>query len=201
MRILVTGFEAFGGEHLNPSAEVLRLLPDWLDDIQIIKRILPVTLKDSMTAVTEAIRAEDPDVVLSLGLAGGRSGITVERVAINVLDFSIPDNAGITVTDQPIYEDGPDAYLTNLPVRVMTEAIKEQGIDAKISNTAGTYICNYVLYATRYFCEQEQRKTRNGFLHLPYLPEQTRDKPEAEAMELADMVQGVTAAIKSMAEM
>ena len=200
MKILVTGFEPFGGETENPSAQVARGLPASLAGAEIVTAILPVTCRGALETVTEAIRHHRPDAVLSLGQAGGRAAVSIERIAINVDDFSIPDNEGAQPKDQAIVPGGPAAYWSTLPIRAMEAAVRAAGVPCQISNTAGTFVCNHVLYAVRYWLEQHFPGTRNGFIHIPYLPEQVLDKPGVPSMGLDLSVRAVEAAIRAIVE-
>ena len=141
MVILVTGFEPFGGERVNPSIEAVKMLPGQIAGAEIIKLEIPTVCRKSLEIIGQAIEREDPDVVLSVGQAGGRSGISVERVGINVDDFRIPDNEGNQIIDEPIFPEGPAAYFVNVPVKAMVRRILDRGIPASVSNTAGTFVC------------------------------------------------------------
>lgn len=200
MKILVTGFEPFGGEKINPSIETVKLLPDEIGGAEIIKIEIPTVYGKSIAAIEEKIEAVNPDVILSIGQAGGASVIRVERVGINVDDARIPDNAGNQPIDEPIYADGPDAYFSTLPIKAMVEKIKAVDVSAEVSNTAGTFICNHVLYGVRYLCEQKYPEKKSGFIHIPFLPEQVEDKPDMPSMSQEDMVKGITAAIEAIVE-
>lgn len=195
MRILVTGFDAFGGETVNPALEAVKLLPAQIEGAQLVPLEIPTARRRSLEVIERAMRQCRPDVVVSVGQAGGRAGMTVERVGINVDDFRIPDNDGDQPVDEPIAPDGPDAYLTNLPIKAMVEAMREAGVPADVSNTAGTFVCNHVLYGVRHLCETRYPGVRNGFIHVPYLPEQVVDKPGEPSMELSDIVRGLSVAL------
>ena len=144
MKILVTGFDPFGGEEVNPAIETVKRLPDTIGGAKIIKLEIPTVCHQSLRVIDEAIAGYDPDVVLSVGQAGGRPDITVERVGINVDDCRIPDNAGNQIVDEPIYADGPAAYFVTVPIKAMVQRIRERNIPASVSNTAGTFVCNHV---------------------------------------------------------
>lgn len=198
MKILVTGFEPFGGETRNPSAEVVEHLPDTIAGAEIVKLILPTVRYEAPQRVAEALERYRPDVVLSIGQAGGRTAVSVERVAVNLDDYRIPDNAGNQPQEEPVVPGGPDAYLTNLPVKAMAEAIRAAGVPAEVSLSAGTFVCNHVLYSVRHYLERHFPGIRNGFLHIPYLPEQVLDKPGQPSMPLELSVRGVEAAIEGI---
>lgn len=173
-KILLTAFDAFGGECVNPSALVLERLPDETDTAALIKCLLPTSYTRAPAALSSAIAEEMPDFVLMLGQAGGRAGVTPERVAINCMDASAPDNDGVTYRDTPIIPDGKEAYFSTLPVTALAESLRTEGIPAYVSNSAGTFVCNCVMYealALTYGTE-----TKAGFVHIPYIPEQTEDK-------------------------
>lgn len=195
MKILVTGFEAFRGERLNPSEEIIKGLQESLED-NIFTLRLPVEFKGAKEKIEEAIHTLRPDLVLSLGQAAGRECLTVERVAINVDDAKYPDNSGHQPVDEYISEDGPAAYFTTLPLRGMVKALREKGIEAGISNSAGTYVCNHVMYWALHLAETRYPDMRAGFLHVPYMKEQAEDKENAPYMELSDMVRAVETVIR-----
>lgn len=200
MKILITAFEPFGGETINPAQEVLALLPDQINGAQLIKLMVPTVFHLSVQAVCEALRQHLPDFVLMLGQAGGRAGISVERIAINIDDADLPDNAGAQPVDQAIEPSGPAARFVTLPIKKMAAAIRDAGLPAHISNTAGTFVCNHLLYGVLHHIAQSGLPTRAGFLHLPYLPQQAGSKePPAPGMELKDQVLGLEAALSVLA--
>ena len=143
---------------------------------------------------------ERPDFVLCVGQAGGREGITPERIAINIDDARIPDNDGNQPIDRTIYSDGENAYFSNLPVKAMVEAIKEEGLISSLSNSAGTYVCNHLMYGVLYHIDKTYKGMKSGFIHVPYIPEQTTDKPDKPSMPLKEIVKGLEAAIRAIAE-
>ena len=192
MKILVTGFEPFGGEKINPSWEAVKMLPDQIEGNSVMKFQLPVVQNKALACIHEAIGKEQPDVVLSVGQAGGRKGITVERIGINCDDYRIADNEGNQPVDEKIFNDGPDAYFASIPVRQIVEAISHAGIEASVSNTAGTYVCNHVLYGTRYLCEKEKRNIMSGFIHVPFIKEQEKEPN----MDLSEITKALEIAIK-----
>lgn len=196
MKILVTGFEPFGKETYNPSLEVLNLLPDEIGDTAIVKAVLPVVRYESLERMQRLIEQEKPDAILSLGVAGGRSAVTPERTAVNIDDFRIPDNGGFQPVDERIFADGPDAYFTALPYRQMIRAIKDRGIAASLSESAGTFVCNHVFYGTRYYCEKNHPHIRSGFMHIPYAQEQgIKDSPSLALSEIGEAVREALSAI------
>lgn len=198
MKILVTGFDPFGNETINPSIEALKRLPHHIAGAEIIKLEIPTVMNSSLAKIEEAIQKENPEMILSIGQAGGRSDISIERVAININDFSIPDNEGNQPIDEPIYKDGDSAYFTNLPIKAMVEGIQAVGIAASISNSAGTFVCNHVMYGVRYMIEHQYHEKKSGFIHIPYVPQQVIDKHGQPCMELDCIVEGLCAAIETM---
>lgn len=199
MKILVTGFEPFGGETVNPAAQVVEALPHTIGGAALVKRILPVALGACDEALAAAVGTHRPGAILSIGQAGGRAAVTVERVGVNLDDFPIPDNGGNQPKNQPIDPRGPDAYLTDLPVAEMVEAIRARGVPAGVSMTAGTFLCNHVLYLARRLCEREGLACPCGFLHIPFLPQQVTDKPGQPSMPLELSLKAVTAALEVIA--
>ncbi len=200
MKLLVTGFEPFGGEHRNPSAEVVERLPETIGNAELIKLILPVARGRASTDIQDAVEKFRPDVVLSIGQAGGRAAVSVERVAVNLDDYRIPDNEGNQPVEEPVVPGGPDGYFCTVPVKKMVEAIQNAGIPAVQSLTAGTFVCNHVMYATLHFLEEQDFNTKFGFIHIPYLPEQVANKPGMPSMSLETGTRAVEIAIVSIAE-
>ncbi len=197
MKILITNFDPFGDMPINASKAVLDKVDETKFNAEIYKLEIPTIRFKSLEKVQAKIEEIHPDVVISLGQAGGREDITIERVGINVDDFRIPDNGGNKPQDEKIYLDGPDAYFSTLPIREMVNAIKDEGIKASISNTAGTFVCNHVLYGTRYYLAHHYPNTKSGFIHVPFLKEQGEplNKPY---MELDDIVKGIEIAIQAI---
>lgn len=188
-RILLTAFEPFGGESVNPSLEIAKILSR-RDDVDVLT--VPVTFADSHAVVLPHIAGHD--AVVMLGQAKGRKGLTVERVAINVDDASMPDNAGDAPTDRPIIPDGPAAYFSTLPVKAIVNAIRNKNLPASVSNSAGTYVCNHLMYSVLHALREEDIPA--GFIHVPALPEQTEGHPEIPSMTLEDMVCGIELALE-----
>ena len=187
-RILLTAFEPFGGETVNPSLEILKILARRTDaDVLTV----PVTFADSHAVVLPHLAGHD--AVVMLGQAKGRKGLTVERVAINVDDASMPDNAGDAPTDRAISPDGPAAYFSTLPIKSIVNAIRAEELSASVSNSAGTYVCNHLMYSVLHALRGTS--VRAGFIHVPALPEQTQGHPEIPSMTLEDMVRGIEAAL------
>jgi len=201
MKILVTGFDPFGGEKVNPAYEAVKLIPDKIAGSEIIKLEIPTVFTRSALVVEEAIKEHNPDVVLSIGQAGGRSSITVERVAINLAEARIPDNDGEQPIDQKIKKDGENAYFATIPVKAMVKKIREKGIPAHVSYTAGTYVCNSIMYNVLYMADKKYPNIRAGFIHVPYAPEQVVDKPEGTpSMPVETIAKAIEYAIEAIVE-
>ena len=200
MKILVTGFDPFGSDKINPAIEAVKKLPDTIKGAKIIKLEIPTVFNKSAQVVHQVIVKEQPDYVLNVGQAGGRSALTPERVAININDGRIPDNDGYQPLGEPIQADGDTAYFTQLPIKAMAKAIRAAGLPAIVSNTAGTYVCNHIFYQVQYMRTKEFPKLKAGFIHIPFLPEQVITRPNQPSMALADIVKGLTAAIGTIVE-
>ena len=204
MKILVTGFDPFGGEKINPALETIKRLPDAVLGARIIKLEIPTVVGKSLAKIQEAVEKENPDVVLSIGQAGGRSEITVERVGINIDDCRIPDNEGNQPIDEPIVNGGPSAYFVTVPIKAIVEKIKANSIPASISNTAGTFICNHVCYGVAHLAAARTaagKPMKSGFIHIPFLPEQVIGKPAlTPSMSLETIVSGITHALEAIVE-
>ncbi len=198
MKILITAFEPFHNETINPALEILKVLPDQILNQKIIKLEIPTVRYSSVEKIIHIIEKHHPDVIVSLGQAGGRADITFERIGINIDDYGIEDNAHNMPVDEKIVTDGPDAYFVNLPIKEMVHALREAGIAASVSNSAGTFVCNHVTYAIRHYNEVHQTGIRSGFIHVPYLEQQVRDKPMMPAMALDTMVHGIELAIETI---
>ena len=204
MKILVTGFDPFGGEKINPALETIERLPDTILGAQIIKLEIPTVVGKSLAKIKETVEKENPDAVLSIGQAGGRSEITVERVGINIDDCRIPDNEGNQPIDEPVVKGGPAAYFVTIPIKAIVENIKAHNIPASISNTAGTFICNHVCYGVAHLAAQRTaagKPMKSGFIHIPFLPEQVIGKPAlTPSMSLETIVRGITHALEAIVE-
>src|SRR5829696_4661932 len=191
MKALVTGFEPFGDDAVNPSREALRLLPPRLGGLEIATRVLPTAFDAALGALEDALATTAPDIVLCLGLAGGRAALSLERVAINVDDARIPDNAGRQPIDRPVVRDGPAAYFTTLPIKAAAAALRAAGLPAVVSNTAGTFVCNHVFYGLMHLAANRRRRLRGGFLHVPFLPSQAARQQDAPSMALDDIARAI----------
>ena len=200
MKILVTGFDPFGGESVNPAYEAVKLLPDVIGGAEIFKLEIPTVFSLSGPAVEEGIRKYQPDVVICVGQAGGRASISVEKVAINFADARIPDNNGEQPLDEPLQADGPAAYFATLPVKAMVQHVKEAGLPCYLSFTAGTYVCNSIMYNVLYMCEKRYPGIRAGFIHVPYACGQVIDKANTTpSMPLETIAKSLEYAIQAVA--
>lgn len=197
MKILVTGFDPFGGEETNPAIESVKRIDENIEGAEIIKLEIPTVFHKASDVVEAKIKEVKPDVILSVGQAGGRYGITVERIAINEDDARIEDNEGNQPIDVKIREDGAPAYFASLPIKAMVEEIKKENIPASVSNSAGTFVCNHIMYQDLYLAEK-YGNIKAGFIHVPFLTEQVVDKPNTASMSLDDIVRGLNAAIRAI---
>ena len=200
MKILITGFDPFGGETVNPAYEAVKLLPDTIAGDEIIKLEVPTRFHHAGAVLEDAMQRHKPDAVICVGQAGGRAAITPEKVAINLMDGRIPDNAGYQPVDVPIWEDGETAYFTSLPVKAMVQRMRDAGIPAAVSYTAGTYVCNYLLYTLLYLIDKKYPNVRGGFIHVPYAMEQVINKPlGTPSMDLRQIARGLETAVEAVA--
>lgn len=191
-KLLITGFEPFGGEEINPSWEAVMRLPSELGGYELTKLLIPVVFGVAAEAVMKTADELSPDVILCIGQAGGRNAITPELVAINLRHASIPDNNGNQPNDEQIAEDGPRAYFSTLPVRRIAEKVNALGIPSQVSYSAGAYVCNDTLY--KLLSHFDGSKTRVGFIHIPYSAEQNK----TPCMDIGDIVKGLTVAIENI---
>lgn len=197
-KVLITGFDPFGGATINPAFEAVKLLPETIQDAEIIKIEIPTVFKKDGEVLEAAIKEYQPDIVLCVGQAGGRSGVTIEKVAINLMEARIPDNDGQQPLNQAIHEDGENAYFATIPVKTMVNSVKAQNIPSSVSYTAGTFVCNDIMYRLLYLAEKEYPAMRGGFIHVPYLPEQVTELPEGTPSMSADLIsQALAAAIEA----
>ena len=188
MKIIVTGFDPFGGEKINPSIECVKALPE-VEGVELIRLELPTVFKESAKRLNEVINEVKPDAVLSVGQAGGRPGITMERIAINVDDARIPDNISQQPIDEEIQVEGEAAYFSTLPIKRIVKAIREAGILAEVSNSAGTFVCNHIMYQALFAATKADKPFKAGFMHIPFIPEQTADKPSLPLEESTKALQ------------
>ena len=200
MKILVTGFDPFGGEKVNPALEAVKSLPSVIHGSEIRWVEIPTVFYKSAEVLEAEIVRYQPDVVLCIGQAGGRASLTPERVAINQDDGRIPDNQGNQPIDTPIRLDGEAAYFSTLPIKAMVQAIKEEGLPASVSNSAGTFVCNHLMYQALYLADKKFPNMRAGFMHIPYMTEQVINKPNTASMNLSDIVKGIEAAIGAIVD-
>lgn len=190
-KVLLTGFDPFGKDTINPALEVVKQLDGLVvDDIKFIALEVPTVFQKSIKVVQEGIEKHTPDVVICVGQAGGRKQITPERVAINIDDARIPDNEGNQPIDEPIVEGGPAAYWTTLPIKKMVQQMRRVGVPATVSNTAGTFVCNHLFYGMMHYLHEQAPHVRGGFIHIPFIPEQILDK-SAPSMSLDLIVKGI----------
>lgn len=199
MKLLLTAFEPFGGETVNAAWEAVNLLPDRLGKVELVKRTVPTEFVRSIETVTAAVEAVCPDAVLCVGQAGGRAALTPERIAVNLRDARIPDNAGFQPSDAPVVPGGPAAYFSTLPVKAMVQAIRAAGVPAELSNTAGLYVCNNLMYGLLHHLALHRPEIRGGFLHVPLIPEQAaaRELP-TPCLPLEDIARGIREAVSAI---
>lgn len=201
MKLLLTGFDPFGGEPINPAWETVKRVSDQVGDVEVVKLMVPTVFYKSIDTVAAAIEKEKPDAVLCIGQAGGRFDLTPERVAININDARIPDNEGNQPLDGPVFEDGETAYFATLPIKAMAEEIRKAGVPASVSNTAGTYVCNHLMYGVLYTLANKYPDVRGGFMHVPFITSQVINrKPIAPSLSLEQIVTGIEAAVKAIGE-
>lgn len=195
--ILLTGFEPFGGEAINPSQEVVRALDgDLVDGHRIVGAILPVAFAPTVPMLEELLGIHRPVIVLALGQAGGRSELSFERVAVNLIDARIADNDGIQPIDTAVVEGAPGAYFSSLPVKAITRRLRDLGIPAAPSLSAGSFVCNQVFFAIAHLLATRHPQARGGFMHVPWLPQQAARYPGQPSMALQTMIEGVRAALE-----
>lgn len=200
-KILVTGFQPFGGESINPAWEAVRQLPDSIAGANVAKVEIPVVFGRAPQAVEAAIKRESPTLVLCVGQAGGRAKITPEFVGINYADARIPDNDGKQPRAEKIIADGPAAYFATLPVKAMAKAMNDAGIPAEVSYTAGTYVCNDVMYGLLHTLATKYPKVRGTFLHVPFATEQATHMPSGTpSMSISTMTEGLKRALEAALE-
>lgn len=181
MKILVSGFEPFGGDKLNSANEVIKLLPasicasDGANKIEIVTTLLPVELGASLEHLKSEVERHRPDAVLSIGQASGRVDINMEMIGINCCDFAIPDNSGNMPDGEPVLDGGADGIFTTLPNKRIVAALLDEGIPASLSYSAGTYVCNYLCYGLSHYLRENHPDVRSGFMHVPLIHEQVVD--------------------------
>jgi pyroglutamyl-peptidase len=196
--ILLTGFEPFNDEKINPSWEAVSALEGWHEgDFVVHARQLPVVFVDANRVMHQAVEELQPSIVIAVGQAGGRPELSVERVAINIDDAPIPDNAKRQPVDQPIVGIGPAAYFSTLPIKAIVHALRDAGLPASVSQSAGTYVCNHVFYGLMHQAHEWGTTMRAGFIHIQYLPQQVAAKPGAPSMALASVIEALRIAIRT----
>lgn len=194
MTLLLTGFAPFGGEELNPSWEAVRRLDgERLGDLPVVAAQLPTEFGAALRVLDELLDRHRPTLVVAVGQAGGRTELSLERIAINVDDARIPDNAGRQPIDEPVVPGGPAAYFSTLPIKAMVHALRAAGFPAAVSQTAGTFVCNHVFYGLQH--RLQGTGVRGGFIHIPYLPAQAANQPGAPSMALETLVAGLRLAL------
>ncbi|MFC9601754.1 pyroglutamyl-peptidase I [Peribacillus butanolivorans] len=199
-KVLLTGFEPFGGERVNPSWEAVKQLHgEVIDDVTLVAEQIPTVFGKSVAVMEQLIQQHNPDIVICVGQAGGRLHITPERVAINMDDARIPDNQGNQPIDEPIADKGPVAYWSTIPIKRIVENMKESNIPASISHTAGTFVCNHIFYGLMDYITRTSSSIRGGFIHIPFIPEQTINK-EAPSLSLETIVKGIKIAAVTAAK-
>lgn len=195
--VLITAFEPFEGEAVNPSWEAVRQLDGRvIGGARIAARQLPVVFGQALERLWQAMDEIQPQWIIAVGQAGGRSDFSVERVAINVDDARIPDNRNNQPVDEPVINEGPAAYFSTLPIKAIVAAVREAGIPASVSQTAGTFVCNHVMYGLLHRLHTRENPARGGFIHIPYLPEQAVNHPGAPSMAAASVIRALEIAIR-----
>ena len=200
MRALVTGFDPFGGDKVNPSSLAVSRLKKKVGKVTVLTAVLPTSYARSGKVLREAIDKAKPDLVLCVGQAGGRTDLCLERVGINLQDARIPDNDRKQPIDVPVRADGPAAYFATLPIKACVAEMRKAGLPAVVSNTAGTFVCNHILYALMDIIASHPVKMRGGFLHIPYVPEQAARLGGAPSMAVDDIVRGIEIILATSAD-
>lgn len=198
MKVLITGFDPFGGETVNPALEAVKQLDGVeIAGAEVVTHEIPTVRGKAIAALEKAIREVQPQIVIVVGQAGGRMEITPERIAINVDDFRIPDNEGNQVIDEAVVSEGPAAYWSTLPIKKMVAELRKEGIPASVSNTAGTFVCNHTFYGLMHYLQREGSIRRGGFIHIPYLPQQAANLSAQPSMALDVIVRGLRKAVET----
>ncbi|KEK22542.1 pyroglutamyl-peptidase I [Bacillus gaemokensis] len=201
-KILLTGFEPFGGEKMNPAWEVVKQLNEKeFGEYKIVSKQIPTVFHKSLEVLQSYIEDIDPELVICIGQAGGRADITVERVAINVDDARIPDNEGNQPVDSSVIEEGPVAYWSTLPMKAIVKKLREEGIPASVSQTAGTFVCNHLFYGLMHVLEKNENRIRGGFVHIPFCPEQASHYLGQPSMSLSTITTGIELLVQVALEM
>ncbi|MCH4569822.1 pyroglutamyl-peptidase I [Bacillus sp. ES1-5] len=194
--VLLTGFDPFGGESINPAWEVAKSLHEkTIGEYKIISKQVPTVFQKSISVLKEYIEELNPEMIICIGQAGGRPDITIERVAINIDDARIADNEGNQPVDVPVVEEGPAAYWSTLPMKAIVKRLQEEGIPASVSQTAGTFVCNHLFYGLMRELEKQDKKIKGGFVHIPFLPEQASNYSGQPSMSLSTIRKGIELAV------
>jgi pyroglutamyl-peptidase len=197
--ILITGFEPFNGDTINPSLEVARLLSSHrAEGVRLATAVLPVSIARIESALREAVSEHHPDAVIAVGQASTRVDISIERVAINIDDFRIPDNDGAQPVDMPVIPGGPAAYFSTLPIKAITQRLRAAGVPAQVSQSAGTFLCNHTFYLLCHLAATRYPAMRAGFIHVPPLPQQAAPNLGQSSMALETIVAGLKIAIETV---
>jgi len=194
-KVLVTGFDPFNGEKINPSYEAVKKLESSISGYEIIKLELGTEYNNSIDSLYRKIDEESPDLVILVGQAGGSPGIRLERIGINCRDAKIKDNIGELYQGEKIFPVGDDGYFSNLPLNKIEKALKDINIPVIISNSAGTFVCNNLLYSLMYKIRKEELNILGGFVHVPFIPDQVVDRPNSPSMSIDNIVMGLRKAI------
>lgn len=200
MKVLLAGFEPFGLENINPSREVVLNFPK-IENVEVEKLLLPVSFNRVAPIVKNVIRQVNPNVILMLGQGGGRSGISLERVAINIDHATVSDNDGVCPQNTIISKSGANAYFSTLPISALVNVLKDNSIEAKVSNTAGTYVCNHLFYEVCRYTKRFNPSMQVGFVHLPYLPEQIVNKKDKPSLSLQQDIKAIEILIQQLVKL
>ena len=200
MKILLTGFEPFGGEEINPSWEAVVRVAKKADFAKITPLLLPTEYYVSVDVAVNAIKELRPDAVLSVGQAGGRASVSFENVAVNIADSDLPDNSGRILHTVNCY-GGPDRLFSTMPLKEMVDAVNKRGFPAYISHNAGRFVCNHVFYGVMKYILDEGLNIKAGFSHVPFLPGQTLQKPDKPSMSLENITEALLAALSALNNM
>lgn len=200
MKVLITGFDPFGGESINPAYEAVKALPERIENCEVIKLEIPTVFGKSLQAIERSIERHDPDVVICVGQAGGRYELSLEKVGINLNEARIPDNEGNQPQGTKVHENGENAYFATLPLKGMLKSLHDENIPANISYTAGTYVCNHVLYGLMHMLNSKFPGKRGGFIHVPFLPQQVIGKRNMPSMSLEMISKGLEICIAACVE-
>lgn len=200
MKALITGFDPFGGESINPAYEAVKRMSRYINCCEIITLEIPTVFGASLEVIEKAIEKENPDIVICVGQAGGRTNITIEQVGINLDEARIPDNEGNQPSGSKIKEDGQNAYFSSLPSKAILKHLRDSGVPAALSYTAGTYVCNHVFYGLMHMLETKYTSIRGGFVHVPFIPNQVIDKTNVAFMSLELIVSALEKIIEATIE-